>query len=179
MSATTAIEKGYLIIADISGYTAFLTQMELTHSREIMDSLLGTLVEQFQPPLILSRLEGDAVFGYVPDSGMFQAQTMLEIIENIFAAFRWARDNIHRSCACQACTQTGTLDLKFVVHHGEYSRQLIGGIRELQGTDLIVVHRLLKNHVKEATRGKCLYVLQRGHGTGAAPGRADRGDNRT
>ncbi len=44
-------QKGYLIIADISGYTAFLTQTELEHSQGILESLFQNLLEQMRPPL--------------------------------------------------------------------------------------------------------------------------------
>jgi hypothetical protein len=42
------------------------------------------------------------------------------------------------------------LDLKFVVHHGTMLRQRVAGREELLGSDVIVVHRLLKNTVVEA-----------------------------
>jgi len=41
------------------------------------------------------------------------------------------------------------LDLKFVCHQGEFIRQRMGGRDELAGRDVILVHRLLKNVVKE------------------------------
>jgi uncharacterized protein YndB with AHSA1/START domain len=41
------------------------------------------------------------------------------------------------------------LDLKFVAHHGEFIRQKMLGREELAGSDVIVVHRLLKNAVGE------------------------------
>ena len=43
------------------------------------------------------------------------------------------------------------LNLKFVVHHGTILRQRVAGREELLGSDVIVVHRLLKNAVVEAT----------------------------
>jgi hypothetical protein len=39
--------------------------------------------------------------------------------------------------------------LKFVFHHGEYVSQRIVGREELAGPDVIVAHRLLKNHVRD------------------------------
>lgn len=41
------------------------------------------------------------------------------------------------------------LDLKFVAHHGEFIKQRMGGRDELAGRDVILVHRLLKNGVKD------------------------------
>jgi uncharacterized protein YndB with AHSA1/START domain len=40
-----------------------------------------------------------------------------------------------------------SLDVKFVVHHGEFIRQRMSGREEIAGRDVILVHRLLKNDV--------------------------------
>ena len=46
----TKIESGCLIIADITGYTAFLSQSELEYARDSLKSLLGLLVEYTRRP---------------------------------------------------------------------------------------------------------------------------------
>ncbi len=51
------------------------------------------------------------------------------------------------TCPCSACANIGMLKLKFVVHHGKFSRQRLGSVEQLHGTDVIVAHRLLKNSV--------------------------------
>jgi hypothetical protein len=43
------------------------------------------------------------------------------------------------------------LDLKMVIHYGEYVIQKLGDREELLGADVIVPHRMLKNHVIEQT----------------------------
>ena len=55
------VEKGIIHIADISGYTAFLNESELEHAQGTLQSLLEVLIENTQLPLVISRLEGDAV----------------------------------------------------------------------------------------------------------------------
>ena len=35
-------KHGYLVLADIGGYTGFLAQVELTHADEILTDLLGS-----------------------------------------------------------------------------------------------------------------------------------------
>jgi uncharacterized protein YndB with AHSA1/START domain len=50
------------------------------------------------------------------------------------------------------------LDVKFVVHHGEFIRQKMSGREELAGRDVILVHRLLKNDVVK-TYGAHAYAL--------------------
>jgi hypothetical protein len=51
-----------------------------------------------------------------------------------------------------------SLDVKFVVHHGEFIRQKMSGREELAGRDVILVHRLLKNDVGK-TFGPHAYAL--------------------
>ena len=64
----------------------------------------------------------------------------------------------HRSCECQACSRMQSLDVKFVVHLGEFIRQKMSGREELAGRDVILVHRLLKNEVgKTLARASALY----------------------
>ena len=61
-------QHGYLLIADISGYTSFVAGTELEHSHEILADLLGTICEKIEFILTLHKLEGDAVFAYVSES---------------------------------------------------------------------------------------------------------------
>ncbi len=58
--------EGLLLIADITGYTAFLQESELEHAEDSLRSLLNLLLEQTGPPLVISRLQGDAVISYAP-----------------------------------------------------------------------------------------------------------------
>jgi hypothetical protein len=46
---STNTQHGYLVIADISGYTSFVAKTELEHSQEILSELLELLVSRFQP----------------------------------------------------------------------------------------------------------------------------------
>lgn len=62
------------------------------------------------------------------------------------------------TCECNACRRIPDLDLKVLIHYGDYLRQDVGGIAELLGSDVNLAHRLLKNHVSEAT-GWRAYML--------------------
>ncbi len=61
-------QHGYLVIADISGFTSYLAKVELEHAHEILTDLLETIVKEFKTLLTISKLEGDAVFAYVPEA---------------------------------------------------------------------------------------------------------------
>lgn len=152
--------KGILFIADITGYTMYLNDSELEHAHGVLTDLLGVLVEGTRPPLSVSNLQGDAVFSYGIDTNAVSGQTFVEMIEGIYVAFRRAIEEMvmNSTCGCNACANLGTLDLKFLIHHGEFLIQTIGGSEELVGRDVIVAHRLAKNTVT-ATTGVRAYAL--------------------
>jgi len=151
---------GYLVLADISGYTSFLAKVELEHAHEILTDLLEAIVEKFKALLTISKLEGDAVFAYVDETSVPRGETILELVENTYLAFRQRRDSSKRmtTCTCKACQSMPSLELKFFVHHGDFMVQNISGIKELVGSDVNLVHRLMKNHITENTGWKA-YVM--------------------
>jgi class 3 adenylate cyclase len=146
-------QHGYLVIADISGFTSYLAKVELEHAHEILTDLLETIVKEFKTLLTISKLEGDAVFAYAPETRIPDGERILELIENTYVAFRRQRETSRRNttCTCNACRAIPMLDLKFFVHHGDYIVQEISGIRELVGSDVNLIHRLMKNQVKVNT----------------------------
>jgi uncharacterized protein YndB with AHSA1/START domain len=146
-------EHGYIVIADISGYTAFLSSSELEHAEDSLRSLINLLIDQTKPPLVISRLQGDAVISYAPRASFLQGQTLVEIIENTYVAFRQARERmqLNTSCTCAACQNIPNLDLKFLVHYGSYILQQTPMYQELVGNDVNLTHRLLKNRITERT----------------------------
>jgi len=153
-------QHGYLVLADISGYTSYLAGTELTHARDILTELLELIIQRFKPLLNIVKLEGDAVFAHAPKTKILRDETLLEMMESTYLAFRDRVEGIRRrtTCQCNACKQIPTLDLKFIAHFGEYVLQNVSGITELVGSDVNLVHRLLKNHVAEATGWKA-YIL--------------------
>jgi len=148
-----ASHRGYLLIADLSGYTAYLTTTEMAHANPVIMSLLEVLVARLGDPLHLWRMEGDAVLAYTTDKDFPSGDTFLSICEELYTAFAARRQNIqsNTSCPCRACAQVGDLDLKMLVHYGEFQEMQIGPMRDISGPDVILVHRLCKTGVKEAT----------------------------
>lgn len=148
MSGTHA---GILLIADITGYTRYLSESELEHAREILTQLLTLLVDHTRPPLVISRLAGDAVISYGLGANLVQGQTFVEMLEDTYLSFRKAIEQLvlNNTCRCNACANISSLDLKFFVHWGTFALQRIGDLDELVGADVNLIHRLLKNHVSE------------------------------
>lgn len=153
-------QTGYLVIADISGYTSFVAQTEIEHADMALSFLLETIVEKISGLLTICQLEGDAVFAYIEESSLQEARSLLELIDQTYLAFREKALALYSqaTCPCRACRALPTLDLKFMVHHGEYLIQQVAGVSHLLGTDVNLIHRLAKNHVSESTGWKG-YVL--------------------
>lgn len=145
-------EPACLVIADISGYTGFLAGAELDHAQDILADLMGTVVGGLRPAFRLAKLEGDAAFVYAITE-LVDAAQLQDTIERCYFVFRRRLRDVQQAstCDCNACTLVPNLDLKVVAHHGRIVRQKFGSWEELVGSDIIVVHRLLKNHVPEAT----------------------------
>lgn len=81
------INNGYLLIADITGYTRYLTDSELEHATKVLESLIGAIVEHTVAPFRISNFQGDAVFSYAPSEGFLTAQAFLEATDYIYGAF--------------------------------------------------------------------------------------------
>jgi len=157
-------QTGYLVLADISGYTSFVATTEIEHAENVISPLLETIIEKLSELVILVKLEGDAVFAYVPEEKVSSSSAMLELLDSTYLIFRDSATDMHEhaTCPCKACKAIPSLDLKFFVHHGEYVIQKVAGTIDLLGNDVTLIHRLAKNHVTEST-GWNGYVLFTGH----------------
>jgi uncharacterized protein YndB with AHSA1/START domain len=138
-------ESGFLVIADLTGYTAYLSGSEIEHAPVIAGDLLETIVGRLEPPFRLAKFEGDAAFLFVED-GRADGSLLLDAIEAAYLAFRRRLRSIDQAttCDCNSCRLAPKLDLKVFVHHGAFVLSRIAGRDELAGSDVIVVHRLLK-----------------------------------
>lgn len=141
--------KGLLVIPDMSGFTRFVNDSEITHSRLIIQELLETLINANQMGLQVSEIEGDAIlfykFGDLPDLAQLYQQ-----VEKMFCDFH--RHLIayeqRRFCQCKACTTAINLTLKVISHYGEFAGYNVKNFNKLIGKDIIVAHQLLKNDIE-------------------------------
>jgi uncharacterized protein YndB with AHSA1/START domain len=152
-------ELAYFAIADISGYTSFLAGVELDHAQDIIADFMDTVVKGLKPFFRLAKFEGDAAFVYAI-ADKVDGSLLQDAIESAYFKFRRRLRDVKQAsaCECKACVAMGSLDFKFVVHHGEMVKQKMGGREELAGRDVILVHRLLKNTVNEKLGGRA-YAL--------------------
>src|ERR1700730_17432814 len=130
-------ESACFVIADISGYTHFVSSVELDHAQDIIADIMDTLVRALRPPFRLAKFEGDAAFVYALTDKVDGA-----LMQDYFA-FRKRLRSIKQasSCECQACSRMQSLDVKFVVHHGELVRQNMSRRRDRAPLERILFSR--------------------------------------
>ena len=86
-------QNGFLLLADISGFTSFLAKSELDHAHEILSKLIQHMIDQLTPTFNLAEVEGDAIFVYTPDTKIPSGDSLHEIIESAYIEFRELRDD--------------------------------------------------------------------------------------
>jgi hypothetical protein len=142
--------KGLLFIPDISGFTRFVTESEISHSRLIIQELLELLINANQIGLEVSEIEGDAIlfykFGDPPELAELYKQ-----VEKMFCLFHKSLMAYDKSkyCQCKACTSAAGLSLKVITHYGEFTGYNVKNFSKLIGKDVIVAHQLLKNDIEQ------------------------------
>ena len=134
------------------------------HAHAIIRQVLGGLLAKLTPTMNFCEVEGDAVFVYGSAKRLSRGELIAELIESTYASFRDQQRTMIRNatCPCDACRAIGRLDLKFVVHYGEFVLQEIAGKTGPVGSSVNLVHALLKNQVSEQTgwRGYVLYTAE-------------------
>ncbi len=62
------MKSAYFLIADISGYTRLLSEVEIEHAVDILNELFKAMIPEFRSPKAISGYRGDAVFAYSIDT---------------------------------------------------------------------------------------------------------------
>src|SRR5271169_6734466 len=122
------VESACFVIADISGYTNFVSGVELDHAQDIIADIMETLLRAPRPTFRLAKFEGDAAFVYAVGRRV-DGSLLQDTIEQAYSKFRRRLRDVKQasSCECKACAAMGDLDFKFVVHYGEMVKQKMGG----------------------------------------------------
>ena len=156
----SSASDGYLLLADISGYTSFLTSVEQAHDVDfsggipagygVLGVLLDGVVEGVEPEFSVAKLEGDAVFATAPADALDgKGDSVVTHLEGVHRAFRTRRTEARsaQDHVCTACPVVASLDLKMVLHRGRVVQQMVGSRTEIIGPAVNVAHRLLKNTI--------------------------------
>ncbi len=128
----------------------------------MMAGLLEGIATKVDPPFTVLKFEGDAAFAVASDGSTPTGQRMLDCVDACYADFteRRAAASELWTCTCDACSRSETLDLKFIVHYGEFFVHQVGGRVEAVGPEINVAHRLLKNNAAAivGTTGYALFT---------------------
>ena len=139
-----------LLIPDISGFTAFVNETEVKHSKHIISELLELIIESDQLGMTVSEIEGDAVFFYKKE----RVPTLDELIDQAkrtFISFHAHLKNYEsrRICPCGACCTANSLTLKFIALRSEIDFINVKSFQKPYGSGVILAHRLLKNDIDD------------------------------
>ncbi|NNF01664.1 MAG: DUF2652 domain-containing protein [Bacteroidia bacterium] len=142
-------QDALIFIPDISGFSKFVHNTEISHAAHITEELLNLIIDANELDLKVSEIEGDAVLFY----RFGKAPTHREITEQAKKMFLKFHSNLklyetQRICQCGACSGANKLQLKFIAHYGELTEKKIKEHSKLFGSDLIIAHRLLKNSIE-------------------------------
>ncbi len=149
LSAGARAHDTTFVLPDISHYTRFMTgnHFSFAHAQHIIFSLINAMIETATPQLELSKLEGDAAL-FFADAERHTPEAMGRVLADIFTAFFTERRRLMASnlCLCKACKNIADLDLKVFVHRGQAARFSFRGSIDHFGTDVIVLHRMMKTN---------------------------------
>jgi hypothetical protein len=139
--------SGLLLLADVSGFTAFVGGTVMEHGQIWTGRLLDSIAAKISQRLTLSAIEGDALLFFRCLDG--PQPELLDTFADTYREFRSLAQTIDpcTGCKCDACDSGKDLQLKFIAHAGEFVEQPIAGRVQLYGHAVNVAHRLLKNSI--------------------------------
>src|SRR5438128_12282981 len=119
MSEDIRAEAGFLILADISGFTAFVAGTELEHGALVTGVLLEAVMRRLAPPLEIQELEGDAVFAIGADGALRDGSVLPPLLADAFAVRKEEQRRLEDDdgCSFRACSDSPALDRQVVVAH--------------------------------------------------------------
>ncbi|MCD4663678.1 MAG: DUF2652 domain-containing protein [Bacteroidales bacterium] len=140
-------KQTFIFIPDISGFSKFVNQTAIDHSKHIISELLELIIDSDDLGLSVSEVEGDAILFY--KDHIPEVKDILQQSEKTFINFQnyLLHYETERICRCGACETASKLSLKFIVHSGHVQRIKIKEHTKLHGPDVILAHRLLKNKI--------------------------------
>jgi hypothetical protein len=155
--------EGYLLLADISGYTSLMSSVGEAHGVDftqgippgfaLMGSLLDAVADGLDESFAVAKFEGDAVFAVAsPDDLDGRGPHVVQGLRGTYDRFMEARARADAGRGdhwCSACVLVTSLDLKMVLHEGPFVRQAVQRQTELLGTAVNLVHRMLKSSVAD------------------------------
>lgn len=152
---------GYFLLADISGFSSYLAGVELEHAGGILQKLLESISQKIESVFHTQGFDIDSVFAFTPEAGISRFENLYRLVEDTYVEFKGNLTEIssHITCNCAACREVISLDLKFMVHFGEYILSSVQDQPMLYGLDPTFVRNRGWKDVVSASVGWRGYVL--------------------
>ena len=131
--------NGLIFIPDISGFTKFVSNIDIELGMSVTRDLLNNIIENNSLGMDLSEIEGDAILFYKLGKPI-PLKYVLSSFKNMYEAF----DASYRRWKIQYNIEAD-LSLKLIVHYGNILVYDIKGFKKLYGETVIESHNLLKN----------------------------------
>ena len=151
MNTSTEDGPALICIPDITGFTRFMAETNLEFSRKIIPPLLRNIVSSNTLNLKVGEIEGDAIlfyrYGTLPSF-----KELVDQCKNFYINFTQELESLKNEFPDDFAKyiSSNKLALKIVLHAAEMTSTHIEGIIKLIGEDVVVVHKLLKNSVKDS-----------------------------
>lgn len=138
-----------ICIPDISGFTEFMSTVDIELSSKIIPALLNKVIYANKIGLKVSEIEGDAILFYKSNN----LPTFSELVNQCRLFYTEFYKQLHLLDKIYKYKANGIeipeiLGLKIILHFGEkISAVQIGKNIKLMGEDVITAHRLMKNKI--------------------------------
>src|SRR5438874_10929840 len=98
-------QAGVLVLADITGFTEFVTATELEHGPQLIADLLEAVMRRLSPPLEIQEVEGDAIFALGPEGAVVPPTRLLDVLEGAFVGFEHSPRPVKAvdTCSIESC----------------------------------------------------------------------------
>ncbi|PZO33683.1 MAG: DUF2652 domain-containing protein [Flavobacteriaceae bacterium] len=136
-------KKGILMIPDISGFSDFVINSELSVGKYITENLIKSIINSNIFGFEISEIEGDAVLFYKYRNLPTFQETLIQI-EQTYSEFQKELRRLSKKLALEI-----PLSLKTIVHYGEFTKYRIGKFEKLYGTTVVEAHKMLKNRIAQ------------------------------
>jgi hypothetical protein len=138
-----------ILIPDVSGFTKFLSEADITHCSHMLTELLESIIQSNKLGFHVSEVEGDAVLFYKRGCALPRKMLIGQCVE-MYCRFHQQLKMLEKNpqCKCGTYVKASHLTLKFIVHYGEIQEISVSNFLKATGTDMVVAHRLLKNGIQ-------------------------------
>jgi hypothetical protein len=142
--------QGLLCLADINGFTRYLSSSTLKKSPERIAHLLNGITHSNVTGMEIAEIEGDCVFFYALKEKMPSPADLIEQVEKFYMDFQDNLSDLGRDVYENAVEEDARkrLGIKVIMHYGEFSIVEMAGRMKPMGETVLVAHRLLKNSLK-------------------------------